>query len=120
MEPSRFQDTLRRVAADPGVLRSQSTVTDAPPFLPDARETYVIETARAGGSSYIFLEVIDASGQGHRLVLPPRAVQAIYRQRDSLNTRSKKRGARRAYDTQVAKGQDPAERLRRIRQIGEE
>jgi len=38
----------------------------------------------------------------------------------SLATKSRKRGARTAYANQVAKGQDPAERLRRIKQIGEE
>ena len=119
METSRFTETLRRVAADPEVLRSQSTITDAPPLLPDARETYVIETARSGNNSYIFLEVIDSNGEGHRLVLPPKAVQAIYRQRDALNIRSKKRGARKAYETQLAKGQDPAQRLHRQREIGE-
>lgn len=115
----RFNDSLRRVSADPGIFRSRTTVSDTPPLLPDARETYVIESVKVDGGTYIFLEVIDAQGQAHRLVLPPKAVAAIYRQRDSLVTKSRKRGARKAYETQVAKGNDPAERLLRVRQIGE-
>ena len=116
----RFTDTLRRVAADPGAIKSRTTVSDSPPFIPDARETYVVESVKADSGTYIFLEVIDAQGQAHRLVLPPKVSQALYRQRDSLAQRSRKRGARKAYETQVAQGNDPAERLLRRAQIGEE
>ena len=118
--PDRFSDTLRRVAADPGAIHSKATVSDSPPLLPDARETYVVESVRCGQSTHIFLEVIDAQGQAHRLVLPPKVAQAIYRQREALNTKSRKRGAKQAYATQVAQGNDPAERLRRRQEIGEE
>jgi hypothetical protein len=89
-------------------------------MLPDARETYVVESVRCDGGTYIFLEVIDAGGQAHRLVLPPKVSAAIYRQRDSLVKRSRKRGAKRAYESQVARGIDPAERLKRKAEIGEE
>ena len=116
----RFGDTLRRVAADPSSLRSRSTVSDAPALMPDARETYVIESVRTEAGTYLFLEVITADGNAHRLVLPPKATGAIYRHRDSLVARSKKRGAKKAYETQVARGNDPAERLRRQHEIGEE
>lgn len=116
----RFTDTLRRVGSDPEALRAKTTVSDAPLFLPDTRETFVLETVKTGGGSVIFLEVIDAAGQAHRLVLPPKAVAAIYRHQKTLANRSRRRGARKAYDTQVAQGQDPAERLARRREIGEE
>ena len=116
----KFTDTLRRIGADPSALRSRTTVTDAPALMPDARETYVIESVKSEAGSYIFLELIDADGLAHRLVLPPKACAAIYRHRHSLTERSRKRGARAAYATQVAQGRDPPERLRRIHDIGEE
>ena len=60
--PDRFSDTLRHVAADPGAIRSRTTVSDSPPLLPDARETYVLESVKLESGTYIFLEVIDSQG----------------------------------------------------------
>lgn len=67
----------------PGSRKSKpSTVTSVEPMLGDA-QTYVVQTYSTEEGNFGFVQMIDRQG-GQRFVLPPKAMAAIYRQRDAL------------------------------------
>lgn len=73
-----------------------STVTTVTPILGRA-QTYVIRTCRAPGGAYIgFIEMVEAD-RHIRIVIPEKAMAAIYRQRDGLVTASRRSAGRERY-----------------------
>ncbi len=59
-----------------------STVMSVEPILGDS-ETYVVRTMKTEFGNYGFIQVISRKG-GLRFVLPPKAMQALYRQQAAL------------------------------------
>lgn len=84
-------DPFDRILGDltglPGHLYSRpATVATVLPIIGNA-QTYVVRTIRTPENRYIgFVEMIEAKGM-IRLVIPSKAMAALYRQRDSLATR---------------------------------
>ena len=87
----KITDPFDRVLGDltglPGHLYSRAaTVTTTIPILGNA-QTYVIRTIRTPENRYIgFVELIEAN-RAMRLVIPAKAMAALYRQRDALATK---------------------------------
>jgi hypothetical protein len=95
------QDPFDRILGDltglPNYLMSRpSTVATVLPILGNA-QTYVVRTLRTDRATYIgFVEMIEA-GRHIRIAIPAAAMAAIYRQRDSLVTQSRRSAGRERY-----------------------
>lgn len=84
-----------------------TTVTMSVPFIGEAQQ-FTVQTVRHAdtGGDWVFLTYVDASGFV-RLVIPPKAVNAIIRQRDSLTTQVRRRVGRASAAARKARGELP-------------
>ena len=97
-----FSTALRSLTANPGAVRTSSKIDIVDLY--GTSETWVVDTFRTeGGDETVLLQRIDGNG-GLRLVLPPAVTEALTRQRDRATTVNRKRGARRAMETRIARG----------------
>lgn len=81
----------------PSTIKVHETITGR-------SETFIVQTVRhEEQGDYIFVECIDETGTT-RLALPPKVSAAIASQKDSLTTRRRKTGAKRAMATRIARG----------------
>ncbi len=103
--PDTYDRLLGLLADLPDVLKtSPSIVREIKPLGVGGSSTFVVQTVRqAEHGDTIFLEVIDATGT-KRIVLPAKVANVIARQRDSLTTMSKRKGAKQAMATRVENG----------------
>ena len=96
-----FSTALRTLTANPGAVRTSSKVDLVDLY--GNSETWIVDTFRIEGGETVLLQRIDGNG-GLRLVLPPAVTEALTRQRDRATTVNRKRGARRAMETRIARG----------------
>ena len=96
-----YSVAYRNLCDHPGAIRAASTITLSDFF--GRSETWVIETFRHGGSETVFLQRM-AAGGAFRLVLPAEVTATIGRQRDRAVTGTRKRAAREAVATRIARG----------------
>lgn len=96
-----FSRRRRELRDNPGALTAGSTIPLSDPY--GNFQSWIVETFRADGEETIFLIMSDAEG-GRRLMIPPSVAAAIYRQRDQLVVRSRKRAARQAVATKRERG----------------
>lgn len=89
----------------PDTLRTQqATVTATTPIVGHA-ETFIVQTVRqVEVGDTVFLQVLSAA-RSLRLVIPPRVMATLARQRDSLDAKRRVAGARKAVQTKRDKGQ---------------
>ena len=113
-----FSRRRRELMDNPGTIRSASTV-NLQDFYGNM-ETWNIETFRTEGivEALVQRNAIDGS---LRLVLPPKVMAALDRQRDQVVTGSRRRAARRAVETRRERGnvignRDALKKARRARQ----
>lgn len=79
-----FDRVVGRLEGMTGVVSTRpATVTTVLPMLGDA-QTYVVQTYRDEDGSFWLLLQHFAAGGGVRIPIPPKVVQTIYRQRESL------------------------------------
>lgn len=109
-----FSTRLRGLMDNPGTLRAASTV-QLSDFYGNA-ETWAIETFRVGGDATAFVQRI-AVNNSLRLVLPPEIMATLARQADTLVGKSRRRGARQAIATRIARGDSVGnpDALRKVR-----
>lgn len=105
-----FSRRRRELMDNPGAIRSASTV-NLQDFYGNT-ETWNIETFRTDGIVEALVQRNSIDGS-LRLVLPPKVMSALDRQRDQVITGSRRRAAQRAVDTKREKGIDPAAALRK-------
>lgn len=96
-----FSRRRRELVDNPGAFHSTGAVTRTD--LLGNVEDWLVETFRVEGVETIFLRINDAEG-GRRVMIPPEVAGLLYRQRDSLIAKARKRGARQAVETKRAKG----------------
>lgn len=100
--PTDLFSTRRRELVDnPGAFQSTGAVTRTDAY--GNVEDWLVETFRVEGVETVFLRINDAEG-GRRVMLPPEVAALLYRQRDTLIGKARKRGARQAVETKRAKG----------------
>ena len=75
--------------------------------------TYNLRMERLDGVKTLHMTWVDLDNKGNRFALPDKVIEAIVRAHASIGTKSRKIGARKAYDTRVANGDDPAENLKK-------
>ena len=96
-------DRLYGGLIDVSLSTKPSTVKVVEPMTGRA-ETYIIQTVRHDEKGdYIFIECADADGLV-RIALPPKVSNAIAGQRESLTTKRRRIGARKAMSTRIARG----------------
>lgn len=96
------------------VTAGPSTIETFTPLV-ELAETWIVSTVRQRErGDIIFLQIIDGNG-GRRFVVPPAVADAIARQRETLVSKSRRKGARQAVETKRARGIDPGESLKKAR-----
>lgn len=96
-----FSVRRRDIINNPGALGAMSTIQ-----LPDDYgnlDTWVVETYRVDGAETAFVQRNNAEG-GIRVMLPPQVMAALRRHQATIDSRSRRRGARQALATKRAKG----------------
>lgn len=102
MIPSDLFSRRRRELIDnPGALRSASTV-NLQDFYGNT-ETWIVETFRTDGVCEALVQRNSVEG-ALRLVLPPKVMAALDRQRGQIVTGARRRGARQAIATRLERG----------------
>ena len=96
-----FSRRRRELVDNPGAIRSASTVNLADFY--GNLETWVVETFRTDRVVEVLIQKSSAADP-LRLVLPPKVMEAIDRQRGTIVSASRRRGARAALATKKAKG----------------
>jgi hypothetical protein len=97
-----FSLRLRELLHNPGAVRTTSKIDLMDEY--GHSTTWVLDTFRVeGGAETVFLQRI-SSGQQLREVLPPAVTAALAQQRDRATTKNRKRAARRAVATRIARG----------------
>jgi hypothetical protein len=96
-----FSRRRRELMENPGAMRSASTV-NVQDFYGNL-ETWHIETFRTDATVEALVQRNSADGS-LRLVLPPKVMEALNRQRGQVVTQARKRAARRAVDTRRERG----------------
>jgi len=85
-----------------------TTIMGVVPLLGDV-QTVIVETKReAEHGDYIFLQVVDARG-AVRIVLPPKAADAIARQRDALGAKARREVGKRLGKAMAARLKETGE-----------
>lgn len=109
-----FSQRLRELSDNPGAVRASSTINRTDHY--GNNETWVLDTFRFAGGEVVLLQRIDATGSV-RIVLPEEVTAALTRQRTSATGQNRRRGARQAVATKLAKGQQVGniEALRKAR-----
>lgn len=108
--PEEFDRLLGTLHGLPDVVRtSTATVRHVPPLGVGGTELWSVQTYRQRErGDVVFLEVVRAGGQAIRLVLPPKVVDTIARQRDALTAKVRSRAARATAAERKARGERPA------------
>lgn len=96
-----YSKTLSRLLDNPAIVKTLGSTIDLITLFGHS-ETWVVKTIRVDSSETVFLQRINAEG-GMRLVLPPEVAAAIARQRDTLGSIVRRRGAHKAVATKRAK-----------------
>lgn len=95
-------DTFDRVIGTlhglPDILASRdTTITEALPIVGRV-QTYVVRTYRSReGRFTVCLQTVDAEGRA-RIVIPPKVVAAMYRQREQLVTRARRQTGKAVWE----------------------
>lgn len=102
--PDEYDRLLGSLDGLPDILRTKATTVDVVPILGiGGSTTFILHTVRQRDrGDIVFLRAVGAD-KSFRLVLPPAVTDAIARQRDSLTTKSRKKGAAAAVETRRAK-----------------
>jgi hypothetical protein len=98
----QFSRRRRELADNPGAVHTTGAVTRSDLY--GNVEDWLLETFRVDGVETVFMRVNDREG-GRRLMLPPEVAGLLYRQREQLVAKGRKRAARQAVATKLAKGQ---------------
>jgi hypothetical protein len=104
----KFDRMMGALANLPDVAHtSPSTVVTVSPLIGEA-QTFVIQTYRQTEvGDTIFIQYMD--GEKHvRIAIPPKAADAIARQRDALTTKVRKRIGKQSAAARKARGELPA------------
>lgn len=97
-----FTVRLRELTDNPGAVRSSSRI-DIADFYGNA-ETWTVDTFREStGIETAFVQRMSMQNP-LRLMLPPQVMAALTRQHDNLVTKLRRRGARQAVATRIARG----------------
>lgn len=97
----QFSTRRRELVDNPGAFHTTGAVTRGDIY--GNVETWLLETFRVDGLETVFIQINDAAG-GRRFMVPPEVAALIYRQRDQLIAKARRRGARQAVETKRSKG----------------
>jgi len=104
--PDHFDYVLGQLEGFPHT--KQSTVTDVPPLGVGGSRTFIVQTFRVKDhGDTVFLQAVGAKDMVLRLVIPAKISTLIAKQREALNARSRRVGARAAAATRKKLGIKP-------------
>lgn len=112
-----FSSRLRELGNHPGAVKASSRVDLVDDY--GNLTTWTIDSFAHGGDVTAFVQRMAPDG-ALRLVLPPKVLAAIQRQRTSQTAQARRRGARQAVETKRATGQQVGnpDALRKARKAG--
>lgn len=89
------------------VASGEAVIREVPTLGVGGTETFIVQTVRQlEAGDHVFIEKVSDEGTV-RLVLPPRVVAAIVRQREGNITRTRRRNGRAAMEQRMAEGYTP-------------
>jgi hypothetical protein len=98
-----FDRIIRSLTDLPDVVKTAPRTIIDVSFMLNLAQTFVVQTYRhRDKGDYILVQHIGRSGDGFRLILPPKVAATIARQRDSLTSKMRKKGAAQAVETRKA------------------
>jgi len=69
---------------------------------------FIVQTVKWDGGETVFLTIVDEEGPAKRIMLPPKVLATIQRQRDSVQLQVRKRNGKRIAEERKAQGIEPA------------
>jgi len=100
-----FDRIIRSLTDLPDVVKTAPRTIIDVSFMLNLAQTFVVQTYRhRDKGDYILVQHIGRSGEGFRLILPPKVAATIARQRDALTAKNRKKAAQQAVETRRAGG----------------
>jgi hypothetical protein len=105
--PDRFERQLGLLHGLPDVVETKPTTIRYIEPLLGTSQTFILQTVRQREvGDHLFLEYVDAEGS-QRLVIPPKVVEVIARQREALTKSAQRKHGRRVAAERKARGESP-------------
>jgi|SRR5208282_1754752 len=102
---SKFDRSVAGLTGGNNLATKAATVEHVDPILGEA-ETFIVQTIRDQEGDHVILKFVDKDGV-QRLILPPKVVNTIVRQRDALTARSRSIAAKAQAKARIARGEMP-------------
>lgn len=99
---SPFDQTLAQLIGLPNGAHTDPSVVQTRDFYGNSTD-YIVQTVKWDEGETVFLHQVNAEGS-HRYMLPPKVVQTILRQRDSVITQVRRRHGKRIAAERKAAG----------------
>lgn len=87
-------------------LHTKATTIEEVNKITGEAETFIVQTIRDEDGDHVVLKFMDKNGN-KRLILPPKAVNTIVRQRDALTTRSRSNSSKAVAKERMLRGEVP-------------
>jgi hypothetical protein len=102
---SKFDRAVAGLQGGNNLAVKATTVEHTDPILGEA-ETFIVQTIRDQAGDHVIVKFVDKEGV-KRLVLPPKVVSTIVRQRDALTARSRSNTAKATAKARKDRGEVP-------------
>ena len=104
----KFDRAIGSLQGIPDVTKSKpTTIVTASPLIGES-QTFVVQTIRQPEvGDWVFIQYMDSSGSV-RMAIPPKAADAIARQREAVTTKVRRRVAKEQAAQRKARGEVPA------------
>jgi hypothetical protein len=102
---------------DSNNIHTKATTIENIERITGSAETFIVQTIRVEDGDYVSLKYLDNDG-AMRILLPPKVVNTIVRQRESLSDRARTNSSKAAMKERIAAGEDVGKGLREWRKKG--
>ena len=102
---SKFDRAVAGLQGGNNLAAKATTIEHVDPIVGEA-ETFIVQTIRDQQGDHVVIKFVDKSGV-MRLILPPKVVSTIVRQRDALTARGRSNNARATAKARMERGEVP-------------
>ncbi len=102
---SKFDRTVAGLQGGNNLAVKAATIEHIDPILGEA-ETFIVQTIRDQTGDHVIVKFVDKEGV-KRLILPPKVVGTIVRQRDALTARNRSNTAKATAKARMDRGEVP-------------
>lgn len=102
---SKFDRAVAGLQGGNNLAAKATTIEHVDPIIGEA-ETFIVQTIRDAEGDHVIVKFVDKDGV-KRLILPPKVVSTIARQRDALTARSRSNVAKATAKARMDRGELP-------------